>query len=282
MPSRFQTGRTRESRGGVHPRMKCLAALGIMLALASGAKALPGPIMVELENLPGCSVQLWDWIDADSEGATWTGQCHEGLAAGTGVLGWKRYAGPLLSGEGTMRDGRPDGRWIVRWAGGRTETGYHNYRSWVRRVGRWIEEWPDGWVAVGAFEANNRKHGPWREESGEKVSTGLYYHSRRHGTWVDRFRDGRVQHCEWRCGTRLRCSPGEPPKGTAALKADWYDRFLRRELRPRLPRYRSPECRGTRPGQPDNGVGSARARTSRATDVDQAAGTRETPREERP
>ena len=68
---------------------------------------------MELTNHPGCSV----WINhyQPDETVTWTSECAEGLAQGTGTL-TEDWDGDRKTKEktGSLVDGKAQGRWVYR------------------------------------------------------------------------------------------------------------------------------------------------------------------------
>ena len=120
---------------------------------------------MELANQPGCYV--WNPNLQPDASATWTGECAEGMAQGTGTLKWVWDGGKeSQEGTGPLEAGKAHGRWVFRYAG--------------------------KFVAEGPFEAG-RMHGRWvfRFSDGS-VEEGPYVEDKRHGHWVWRLTDGTV------------------------------------------------------------------------------------------
>lgn len=117
---------------------------------------------MELSNLPGC----YTWnpsLASNDETVTWTGDCSEGLAQGTGSRTWDytddNGKPAMSSGTGELRDGKAIGPWTVRLASGvvvegnfagGTAHGHHTFRH------------PDGGVEDGPY-VNGKRHGLWIE-----------------------------------------------------------------------------------------------------------------------
>ena len=70
----------------------------------------------EYANKPGCHVFLASYNPAAT--LTWSGACAGGVAVGRGTSRWKTAS---RSGEstGTMVRGKPHGRWVTRFSGGK-------------------------------------------------------------------------------------------------------------------------------------------------------------------
>ena len=73
-----------------------------------------------LEKPAGCLA--WKPLGFWVRSGTWNKQCPEGRAEGSGTLTWRSFTRDWSKGRGTMRAGKPTGRWVFRWDdGGRTE-----------------------------------------------------------------------------------------------------------------------------------------------------------------
>ena len=71
----------------------------------------------ELANQPGCYV--WDNDLVPEQTVTWTGECAESLAQGTGTLKWVRDGGKKTTeSTGQLQAGKSHGRWVLRLADG--------------------------------------------------------------------------------------------------------------------------------------------------------------------
>ena len=123
---------------------------------------------MELANSPGCYV--WNPNLQPDETRTWTGECVEGLAQGTGTLNWVWYGRRSIREEtGRLQAGKYDGQWVERGAGG-----------------RYVHEGP---------YVEGKRHGQWvlRWAAAKIVHEGPYVEGKMHGHWVRRFRDGRTE-----------------------------------------------------------------------------------------
>ena len=163
----------------------------------------------ELSNRPGCYI-FEPYYDPPMT-ATWSGDCAGGAAVGHGTWEWQASRN---SGEstGTLVRGRPDGRWVFRFAGGTAgEASYMNgklHGRWVIRFarggaqegpyvdgkphGRWVYRWANGNVEEGPY-VNGERHGRWvfRYANGG-VGEGPYVDGKQHGRWVFRYANGSV------------------------------------------------------------------------------------------
>ena len=127
---------------------------------------------MELDNQPDCYV--WDLSLQPETTVTWTAECAESLAQGTGTLKWAWDGGKKTSKET-----------------GRLESGkYH---------GRWKERDSNGHVHEGPFE-QGKQHGKWAIQwadddgdlSGNRME-GTYVQGKRQGLWTARWTDGTIE-----------------------------------------------------------------------------------------
>ena len=111
---------------------------------------------MELTNHPGCYV----WINhyQPDETVTWTSECAEGLAQGTGTL-TEDWDGDRKTKEktGSLVDGKAQGRWVYRDQDGTVAEG--SYEA-GKRHGHWVERLADGTVQEGSYESGKRQ-GQW-------------------------------------------------------------------------------------------------------------------------
>ena len=118
----------------------------------------------ELSHQPGCHV--WTSNLRPDATVSWTAECAEGMAQGTGTLKWAWDRDQeSIDTTGRLRAGK--------------------------RHGPWVERWADGGVGEGLY-VEGKRHGMWviRDANGI-VNQGSYLEGKQHGKWVAR-RDGRV------------------------------------------------------------------------------------------
>ncbi len=141
----------------------------------------------ELSNRPGCHV----WISNHEPDAsvTWTADCADGMAGGTGTLKWVwEEDRETIETTGRLRAGKRHGRWVMHWADGGVSEGKF---AKGRRHGRWVERWTNGTVGEGRY-VRGRRHGRWVIRDGYGTThEGSYRDGKQHGKWVA-LRDGRV------------------------------------------------------------------------------------------
>ncbi len=141
----------------------------------------------ELSNPPGCQVRTSN-LRPDAT-VSWTAECAEGMAQGTGTLKWAWDGDQeTIETTGRLRAGKRHGRWVMQWADGGVSEGTF---SGGQRHGRWVERWANGTVGEGRY-VKGQRHGKWviRDANGI-VNQGSYLEGKQHGKWVAR-RDGRV------------------------------------------------------------------------------------------
>ena len=141
----------------------------------------------ELLDPPGCLV--WTSHHRPDAAVSWTGECHEGRAHGTGTLKWTwDHDRDTIETAGRLRNGKRHGRWVMHWADGGVSEGKF---STGRRHGRWVERWVNGTVGEGRY-VKGQRHGRWVIRDGHGTThEGSYRDGKQHGKWVAR-RDGRV------------------------------------------------------------------------------------------
>ena len=93
----------------------------------------------ELANQPGCHV--WDDDLMPDQTVTWTAECAESLAQGTGTLKWVSDGGKKTTeSTGRLESGKHHGRWKIRsWNGHVYEGPYEQ----GKRHGKWVIQWAD-------------------------------------------------------------------------------------------------------------------------------------------
>ncbi len=199
----------------------------------AGGQGVPEPTCVgkevgsscwmETENNPGC--YLWNGGLAANATVTWSGECAGGLAQGTGSRIWSYTdsdGNPTSSsGTGELRNGKENGHWTFRTAGGGGSEGpyvdgkMNGHWTWRyattnpegstlgeiggvlkgpyvdgMRNGHWTWRWADGDVWEGPY-VDNKKNGHWvhRQANGD-VDEGPYVDGEKHGHWTGRDADG--------------------------------------------------------------------------------------------
>ena len=163
---------------------------------------------MELSNSPGCYV--WNPNLQPDTTPTWTGECVEGLAQGTGTLNWVWFGDRSRREEtGRLQAGKYHGQWVVRGAGGR----YVEEGPYVegKRHGQWVvRQTEDGFVEEGPY-VKGKRHGRWvwRYASGT-VHEGPYVEGEQHGRWVWRYPAGHTRVTIYNRGMSVRTiTPGE-------------------------------------------------------------------------
>lgn len=122
---------------------------------------------LELESAPDCHVWA-GYVDNGLAGrVSWTGECSDRRASGTGTLSVafdSKYLADTIA-TGRVEEGKRVGPWIVRWSGG---------------------------VVRGAF-VDGERHGLWvlRDTDGYEMETP-YVQGKRHGRGVTRFSNGKT------------------------------------------------------------------------------------------
>ena len=108
----------------------------------------------ELESHPGC--YAWDNHYFADRTWTWTGECTDGLASGSGTL--KSVWGAVENEyTGLLRAGKRNDHWVLRSMDGGVQEGPYVDG---KQHGRWVERDSDGGVAEGPYVAGKR-HGQW-------------------------------------------------------------------------------------------------------------------------
>ena len=184
---------------------------------------------MELANSPGCYV--WNPYLQPDVTATWTGECAEGLAQGTGTLNWVSFRTPMCAVPGTLLAGKPHGQWVWLYPNGRVSEG-----SYVegKRHGDWVEYLMDEIWQRGSY-LEGKKHGAWTEGAWR----GIYVEGKKHGRWVKR--DDDVQIVEQgryvedkRDGTWTINPGGKNERLGAYIRSSTYDRSQVDPIRPEM------------------------------------------------
>ena len=127
---------------------------------------------MELANQPGCHV--WNLNLQPDEMATWTGQCAEALAQGTGMLKWVWDGGKKTTeSTGQLQAGKFQGRWKIRDSNGHVHEGPYEQG---KRHGKWVIQFADD-------------NG---DLSGNKME-GRYVEGMMQGLWTARWTDGSIE-----------------------------------------------------------------------------------------
>ena len=98
----------------------------------------------ELSHQPGCHV--WTSNLRPDATVSWTAECAEGMAQGTGTLKWAWDRDQeSIDTTGRLRAGKRHGPWVERWANGTVNQGSYlegkQHGKWVaRRDGRVVAE----------------------------------------------------------------------------------------------------------------------------------------------
>ena len=112
---------------------------------------------MELAKQAGC--YLWNsnlQVDAT---VTWTFECGEDIAQGTGYPQMRCFDSVKKTQENTghLEDGRRHGQWVNRSANGHVWEGRFVEG---RMHGQWVQRWSSGSVSEGPF-VEGRMHGDW-------------------------------------------------------------------------------------------------------------------------
>ena len=109
---------------------------------------------------------------------TWTGECVEGLAQGTGTLKWVWDGGKrTVESTGLLREGKRHGQWVLRDASGNF---FEGPLVEGKRHGRWVIRFASG-----------------------RVDEGPYVAGKRQGQWVERHADGSTEVTIYKRGMRV-------------------------------------------------------------------------------
>ena len=162
---------------------------------------------MELYTPPGCYV--WNPYLRPVTTATWTGECAEGLAQGTGTLNWFGLVDILMCAlteplqmvkyhgqwgwllpdrdveEGPYVKGKKHGRWVERFADRDVKEGPYVKG---KKHGRWVERFAGGDIVMEGSYVADQKHGAWTEGPWR----GIYVEGKKHGRWVKRDDDGQI------------------------------------------------------------------------------------------
>ena len=141
---------------------------------------------MELANQPGC--YLWNPNLQVDETVTWTGECIEGLAQGTGTRKWVYDSGKKTSeGAGQLRSGKEHGQWVGRKKDGSVEDKFYV-------EGEIVGSNAETGVMEEGLLVNGKKHGNWilRGADGD-VEEGPFVEGKMQGLWTFRWTDGSIE-----------------------------------------------------------------------------------------
>lgn len=179
----------------------CLGCAGPDIApLCSELSESDVACWLDLTDKPGCYVQLpipharWGHLGVIR---TWTGECVEGLAEGSGTLEWDALTGAgdtivLWRHTGHLRAGRYHGEWDEDHTFGPQASYYAGRGPYVEgaRHGAWDLYFGKGFSDEGPY-VDGKRHGVWVEMGedrfphiGRERREGPYVNGRRHGVWT--------------------------------------------------------------------------------------------------
>ena len=137
----------------------------------------------ELDSPPGCRMWTGRWRTVAGTGIrSWSGECPDGKAHGTGTLRMKSRSEDLLDeeAEGRLEAGKPEGPWVLRG---------------IKDDGSPSESWQKGPTKDG------ERHGVWIwDMGGGRVIEETYVHGIKHGRRIDRYRHGSTRVTMWEHG----------------------------------------------------------------------------------
>ena len=147
---------------------------------------------IELTDQTGCYVQIPAPHAADGDRAeirTWTGECVEGLAQGTGTLEWGAI---MWKHTGHLQAGKYHGEWEEDHTFGAAVSYYDGSGSYVEGVrhGHWYLYYGKGFSHEGPY-VDGKRHGVWVEMGDDRFphigrdrSEGPYVDGKKHGLWT--------------------------------------------------------------------------------------------------
>ena len=176
-----------------------LAQVNVAQKLCSDLSQPDEACWVELTDQTGCYVQIpaphvfWGHR---VEIRTWTGECVEGLAQGTGILEWGRLelgdTRILWKHTGHLQAGKYHGEWEEDQSFGAAASYYVGRGSYVEGVrnGHWSLYFGKGFSEEGPY-VNGKRHGFWVEKGDDRFphigrdrSEGHYVNGEMHGLWT--------------------------------------------------------------------------------------------------
>lgn len=196
--------------------MAAFGAAVLLLSTPALAQQKPGEWIKDSAN--GC--QIWNVGAAPNQSVRWTGACVDGYGEGPGEMQWTDDSkGGEAKATGTLKAGRPDGRWTIRrFRRFVTELVYANgelngpYRwSYVdsgesgtyvngKKQGPYTRHGHCGDTETGTYVDGERSGAVTRRECGGTVVTGTLVHGRFEGVVTSRFVDGSRKEEDYRDG----------------------------------------------------------------------------------
>jgi len=173
--------------------MRLVSAIPILLAVSFHAQsAQPNWIA---DSRTGCKV--WNASPQPNESVSWSGDCKNGLAQGSGVLQWFINGKPDSRDEGEFKDGKLHGRAIsIFHNGNRHEGEYKNHK----RDGRGIMTYANGNRYEGEFKNGTfNGRGIFTFASGSRYE-GDFENGTGNGRGVFTFADGGRYEGEYKAG----------------------------------------------------------------------------------
>ena len=143
---------------------------------------------LELENQPGC--YLWVNYLLVNQANTWSGECVDELAEGTGEI--KRVYGGNRDNSSTdtgqLQHGKRQGKWVNRIKTDYPVVQEGHYVDGLKQ-GHWIHRQPSGDVSEGPY-VDGKRHGQWvmRDSKGMELWKGPLVNGNRNGFFVEKHR----------------------------------------------------------------------------------------------
>ncbi|WP_419161008.1 toxin-antitoxin system YwqK family antitoxin [Candidatus Palauibacter sp.] len=201
------------------------------------------PCWMELADQPECYIWVQRHVNPT---VTWSGECSDGYAQGTGTIGYSYRRGGRLpmvdrTAHGLLVDGKRQGHWVTRLASGKSFEGPYvggrEHGHWVRphprggeseglmihgkQRGDWVQREPDGTVRKGPLHTDDegalryvRQHGIWVSWlPGGTIHEWSMVRGSREGSWLRWEPDGRVSEYSYVAdalhGVTVYCWPEE-------------------------------------------------------------------------
>ena len=149
---------------------------------------------IRLLHPSGCYVQIPAYHAGNWNNAlmlTWTGECVEGLAQGSGTLERTSREYTVWKHTGHLQAGQYHGEWEEDHTFGPSASYYDGTGSYVAGVrhGQWYEYFGKGFFREGPY-VEGKKHGLWIEGGDDRFphigverSEGPYVEGKKHGLW---------------------------------------------------------------------------------------------------
>ncbi len=176
-----------------------------------GEKSVGSSCWMALANQPECYVwnahlmnhEARDREPLKDETVTWSDECSDGFAQGTGTLFWYIPQGiytPIgIEAKGHLQRGKQYGHWIesrsrrsspedLGKAAGVKEGSYIH----GKRHGNWVVRTHDGREGGGSY-VDGKMHGQWVDPYPGGQWEGSYVEGKKHGLWVFRYRNGTTE-----------------------------------------------------------------------------------------